>query len=97
MKTLERCVLKCADSDWTWMGLKWLRPAKHRRLGLGFVLGISALLGLPGLVLGVGLICLVFGRIDPAVALGLFAVVMMIEVPLNAVFAYYWNRRAKSY
>ena len=79
----------------TWFGLNWLRPAKHNRLGLGYILLSSLLLGLPGIAVGAGLIYLVLGRVQPSVWLWLFVLVMLIELPLNILCAYFWNRRAK--
>lgn len=95
MKTLERWVLRIADSDLTWIGLNWMRPAKESRLGIGYLLFSSFLLGLPGIAVGAGTIYLLFGRVVPGVWLALFVFAMMFELPLHIVFAHYWNRRAE--
>lgn len=95
MSALENWVLKVADHDLTWIGLGWLRPAKAQRVGLVYVLLSSVLLGLPGFVVGAGLICLFLERVEPRVWLGLFLLVMVVEVPLHLVFARFWNRRAE--
>jgi ABC-type Fe3+ transport system permease subunit len=94
MKALEHWVLRIADSDVTWIGLNWLRPPKHHRIGHRTVLLSSVLLGLPGIAVGAGLIYLFLGRIEPSVWLSLFVLVMMFELPMNALFARYWNQRA---
>jgi hypothetical protein len=96
MHWLERLTLRVADSDWTWVGLNWLRPHKHRRLGPADIIGSSIVHGLPGVAAGTALIALVVGRIDLSVCLWLLLVVMMIELPLNLLFAHFWNRRAKN-
>ncbi len=96
MKTLEHWVLRVADSDLTWFGLNWLRPARHDRIGLGYILVSSVLLGLPGLAVGTGMIYLALGRVGLSVWLSLFALVMLVEVPLHFLFAHFWNQRAKS-
>jgi hypothetical protein len=95
MGTWENWVLKVADHDLTWIGLGWLRPAKEQHVGPAYVLFSSILLGLPGFVVGVGLIYLFLGRVESRVWLGLFLLVMIVEVPLHLVFAYFWNRRAE--
>jgi len=95
MNTVEHWFLRVADSDMTWFGLNWLRPAKHNRLSLGYILLSSILLGLPGIALGAGMIYLVFDRVDPSVWLSLFVLAMMIELPLHILFAHFWNRRAE--
>jgi len=96
MKTLEHWVLRIADSDVTWIGLNWLRPAKHHRIGFGYILLSSILLGLPGIAAGIGLIYLVLGRVEPRVWLSLFVLVVMCELVLHILFAHYWNQRAKN-
>jgi hypothetical protein len=96
MRALEHWVLRVADSDWTWLGLNWLRPAKHDRAGPGYILLSSILLSLPGIAVGGGLIYLAFGRVEAGVWLWLFAVVMMVELPLHILFAHFWNRRAEA-
>ena len=95
MKALEHWILRIADHDVTWCGLNWLRPAKHERVGQGYILLSSILLGLPGIAVGAGIIYLVIGRVDPSVWLSLFVLVMTIELPLHILFAHFWNRRAE--
>lgn len=95
MNTLEHWILRIADSDVTWFGLSSLRPAKHDRVGHGYILLSSILCGLPGVVVGGGLICLVMGRVDWKVWVWMFVMVTLFELPLNLLFAHYWNRRAK--
>jgi hypothetical protein len=94
MKSLEHCVLRIADNDMTWFGLNWLRPAKQKRLGPGYIVSSSILLGLPGVFVGAGLIYLAFGQVTPGVWLGLFVLVTTIELTLHILFARFWNRRA---
>jgi hypothetical protein len=94
MKALEQWVLRIADSDLTWYGFNWLRPAKHERVGLGYILFCSILLGLPGIAVGAGGIYLILGRVDPDVWLWLFVLVVSVELVLHILFAYFWNRRA---
>lgn len=94
MKSIERWVFRIADSDATWVGLGWMRPARHERVGLGYILFSSLLLGLPGLALGAGLIYWFMGRVGPQVWLSLLLLVMLVEFPLHCLFAHYWNRRA---
>lgn len=96
MKALGRWVLRVADNDKTWFGLNWLRPAKRDRLSPGYILFSSVLLGLPGITVGVGLIYLFLGRVEPRVWLWLFVLVMLVELPLHILFAYFWNRRAEA-
>jgi hypothetical protein len=96
MKAIEHLVLRVADSDLTWFGFGWLRPAKQQPVGFGYVLFSSVLLGLPGIGVGVGLIYWFLGRVEPRVWLAMFALVMMVELPLHVLFAHYWNRRAAS-
>lgn len=94
MRTLEYWVLRVADSNMTWVGLNWLRPAKHHRISLGYILLSSFFLGLPGIVVGAGMIFLAFGKLQTNVLLSMFALVMAIELPLHILYAHYWNRRA---
>lgn len=94
MKALEHWVLRIADSDMTWYGFNWLRPARNQRVGLCYILFCSFLLGLPGIVLGAGAIYLFFGRVDADAWLMLFVLVMPVELALHILFAHYWNRRA---
>jgi hypothetical protein len=94
MKTLEQWVLRIADSDATWLGLKWLRPDRHQRIRMGYILMSSFLLGLPGVAVGASLIWWFAGRVQPGLWLALFAFVMMLELPLHVFFAHFWNRRA---
>lgn len=94
MNTIEQWCLRCADKDSTWMGLSWLRPAKDTRVGAGYVLMSSLLLGIPGIALGAGAIYLALGMVEMKVWAFLFALVMAVEIGLHAVFAYAWNRRA---
>jgi hypothetical protein len=96
MMSVEQWFLRVADSDWTWVGLNWLRPPKDKRLGFGYIVVSSVALGLPDIVAGVTLIALVAGRIDLTVCLWLLLVASTLELLLNLLFAYYWNRRAKS-
>ena len=94
MKMIEHWVLRIADSDLTWVGLGWLRPAKHQSLHLGYILFSSFLLGLPGIFAGAGFIYLWLRSVSLEVWLALFVFAMLVEVPLHLVFAHYWNRRA---
>jgi hypothetical protein len=94
MKTIERWVLRISDSDWTWCGFGWMRPAKHQRLGLPYLLFSSVLLGLPGIVVGIGALFLVFGKVELQVCGWIFAAVVLVELLLHLVFAHYWNGRA---
>jgi hypothetical protein len=94
MKALEYWTLRIADSDVTWFGLNWLRPARHVRVGYGYVLFSSICLGLPGIAVGAGIVYLVLGRVDPGVWLAMFVMVMLVELPLHILFAHFWNRRA---
>lgn len=96
MAALEQWVLRIADSDATWCGLGWLRPARHRHLGPAYILISSLLLGLPGIALGGGLVFLTLGHVEPALWLTMFGLVMLIELPLHILFAHYWNRRANA-
>jgi len=95
MRVIERWVLRVADSDLTWCGFNWMRPAKDRRLGQGYILFSSVLLGLPGVALGAGAIYLFFGGVEFAVFLALFSLATMFELLLHAPFAHYWNKRAR--
>ena len=95
MKTLECWVLRCADSDMTWVGLNWLRPATHDHIGTGYILLSSLLLGLPGIIAGADMLYLVFGQVQASVWLSLIMLVLAVETLLHLVFAIYWNRRAR--
>src|SRR5690349_16370193 len=95
MDTLEHWVLSVADHNLTWVGLGWLRPAKEQHVGPAYVLFSSVLLGLPGLLVGAGMIYLFLGRVEIRVWVGLFLLVMIVELPLHVLFARFWNRRAK--
>ncbi len=94
MKSLEHWILRIADCDATWIGFGWLRPAKQQHIGFGYILFSSVLLGLPGVAVGAGLIYWFLGRVEPRVWLVMFALVMLVELPLHLLFAHYWNRRA---
>jgi len=96
MKQLEHWVLRIADSDLTWIGFNWMRPAKQRRIGFGYIVFSSFLLALPGIAVGAGLLYVVRGQVEPKVWLALFAMAMAVDLALHAVFAHYWNRRAAS-
>ena len=87
-------MLRIADSNATWFGLGWLRPAKHEHIGYGYILFSSILLGLPGVALGGGLVYWFLGRVAPAVWLSMFVLALLVELPLHALFAHFWNRRA---
>ncbi len=98
MKTntrLQNWIYRITDSDKTWYGLGWMRPEKHTHLGPGYIILASILLGLPGITVGAGFIYLVLGQVTPGAWLWLFALALLIELPLNIVVAYYWNQRAK--
>jgi hypothetical protein len=94
MKTFESWYLRVADSDLTWYGFNWMRPAKGRRLGLGYIVFSSVVLGLPGVALGIGAIYLFLGRVEVKTCLAVFALATMFELLLHAPFAHYWNKRA---
>ena len=96
MKSLEHWILRIADCDATWIGFGWLRPAKQQHIGFGYILFSSVLLGLPGVAVGAGLIYWFLGRVEPRVWLVMFALVLLVELPLHLLFAHYWNRRAAS-
>ena len=96
MKALEHWVLRIADSDATWFGLGWLRPAKHACVGYWYILFSSILLGLPGVIVGAGLIYLFLGTVQPQVWLWMLLLALLVELPLHCLFAHFWNRRAKS-
>jgi hypothetical protein len=95
MNGIERRVLQLADSDWTWVGFNWLRPAKEQRVGYAYLCLSSLLLGLPGLGLGAALLLIVFGSIDPRVWLGMVGLVLTVEFVLHCLFAVCWNRRVQ--
>ena len=94
MKTFERLVLRVADCDWNWIGLGWLRPAKDARVGIGYIIGSSILLGLPGVVVGASMLYFAFGRVSLGAWLVLFVAATMVDLLLHIVFAHFWNRRA---
>lgn len=94
MRTIEHWVLRIADCNATWFGFGWLRPAKQQHIGPGYILFSSVLLGLPGFAVGAGLIYWFLGHVEPRVWLAIFALVMVVELPLHILFAHYWNRRA---
>lgn len=96
MKAIEHWVLRIADSDATWFGLGWLRPAKHERIGFWYILFSSILLGLPGVAVGATLIHLFLGQVELRVWLTMFLLVLLFELPLNCLYARFWNRRAKA-
>ena len=76
------------------MGLSWLRPARDARVGTGYIVGSSILLGLPGVGVGAALLYFAFGKVSPGAWLALFAAATMMELMLHIAFAHYWNRRA---
>lgn len=84
-----------ADHDLTWVGLNWLRPAKHQRIGYAYVLWMSFILGLPGVLAGAALLFAFVGRVAPEAWCTLFLLVMALQVPMNLIFARVWNRRAR--
>jgi len=94
MKTIKRCFFRVADSDWTWIGLSWLRPAKDAHIGIGYIMGSSILLGLPGIGAGAAMLYFAFGRVSLGTWLLLFVAATMVELLLHIVFAHFWNRRA---
>ena len=96
MKHFEHWVLRIADSDLTWIGFNWMRPAREKRIGVGYILFSSVLLALPGIAVGAGLLYVLRGSVEPKVWLALFSLAMAIDLSLHAVFAHYWNRRAAS-
>lgn len=96
MNTIERWVLRTTDSDACWIGLGWLRPDKSQRIGVLRMLFTSFVLGLPGVVLGVGLVYVALGKVDPGLCLFFLGLAMLVEVPLHVIWAHYWNRRAKT-
>jgi hypothetical protein len=95
MKAIEYWFLRIADSDATWFGLGWLRPAKHKCVGLWYIIFSSILLGIPGVVAGAALIYLFFRRVELHLWLAMFLLVLCFELPMHGLFAYFWNRRAK--
>ncbi len=94
MKTIESWVLRISDSDWTWKGFGWMRPRKQERIGPWYILFGSVLLGLPGIVVGIGMLFLAFGKVGLETCGVIAAGVVLVEVLLHSVFAHYWNRRA---
>ena len=95
MRSIEHWVLRIADSDATWFGLGWLRPARHECVGYYYILFSSVLLGLPGVLVGAGVVYLFLGTVEPRVWLWMFLLVLIFELPLHCLFAHFWNRRAK--
>jgi len=89
-------MLRIADHDLTWVGLNWLRPAKHQRIGSCYVLLSSILLGLPGVAAGAGLLYLILGRVQPGEWVALFGIACLAELTLHILFAHYWNKRAEN-
>lgn len=96
MKAIEHWVFRIVDSDATWIGLGWLRPAKHERVSFWHIIFSSILLGLPGVMVGAGLIYLFIGRVEQEVWLTMFLLVLCFELLMHGLFAHYWNRRAKT-
>ncbi len=96
MKVIESWVLRIADNDRTWIGLGWLRPSKHQRLGCDYILFSSLLLSLPGIAVGAGLIWYFLGNVEPQIWLMLFLITTTVELLLHGLFAHYWNRRANT-
>jgi hypothetical protein len=94
MKTIERCFLRVADSDWNWIGFNWLRPVKDVRIGIGYIIGSSILLGLPCIGVGAAMLYFVFGRVSFGTWFFLFVAATMVEMLLHIVLAHFWNRRA---
>lgn len=94
MKTIERWFQQIGDSDWTWIGFGWMRPAKEDRIGPGYVIGSSLLLGLPGIGVGAAMLYLIFGRVSPVAWSILFGAATAFELVLHILFARFWNRRA---
>ena len=94
MKTIERLFLQVADCDWTWIGLSWLRPAKDVRIGIGYIIGSSILLGLPGVGAGATMLYFAFGGVSLGAWLFLFVAATMVQLLLHIVCAHFWNRRA---
>jgi hypothetical protein len=94
MSTVRQWVLRIADSDLTWIGFNWMRPAKSHRVGWAYLLFSSVLLGLPGFVVGVSALYLFFGHVNAVTLAIVFAFVMAVELPLHMLFAHYWNERA---
>lgn len=94
MKSFGHWVLRVTDSDACWFGLGWLRPAKSDRIGPLRLLISSIILGLPAVLLGVGLIYWFVGRVELEVCLVLFALALCTELLLHAIWAFFWNRRA---
>lgn len=96
VRSIEHWVLRIADSDATWFGLGWLRPAKHERLGSWYLLFSSILLGLPGVGVGAGMLYWFLGRVPLVAWIWLSLLALLVELPLHALFGHYWNRRAAS-
>jgi hypothetical protein len=94
MKTIERWFFGVADSDWNWIGLSWLRPAKDARIGIGYVIGSSILLGLPSIGAGAAMLYFTCGRVSLGTWLFLIVAATMAQLLLHTIFAHFWNRRA---
>lgn len=74
-----------------------MRPAKHQRIGVGYILLSSLFLSLPGIAVGAALLSwLRQERVEAKAWLTLFALAMAVALSLHALFAHYWNRRATS-
>jgi hypothetical protein len=71
-----------------------MRPHKESRVGFAYLFASSVFLGLPGVVVGAGLIYFVVGSVVPEFWLALWAIVLGVEFVLHGLFGYYWNRRA---
>ena len=94
MSAFERWFFRIADSDACWYGLGWLRPAKTESVGPLWIMAASVILGLPGVGVGIGLIYLVLGTVQPEVCWGIFLAVTLVELVLHVISAYFWNKRA---
>jgi hypothetical protein len=94
MERFERWFYRVADSDVSWYGFQWLRPAKTERVGPGRIVLSSIILGLPGAGAGIGLIYFILGSITPATCGVIFSAVTLVELALHVVWAHYWNKRA---
>lgn len=71
-----------------------MRPKQEERVGFLYVLFSSMLLGLPGIVVGIGALFVVFGTVGLRTCGLIFGSVVLFEMLLHLVFAHYWNRRA---
>jgi hypothetical protein len=94
MKTIKRWFLQVADSDWNWIGFSRLRPVKDACISIGYIIGSSILLGLPGIGVGAAMLYFVFGRVSFGAWLFLFVAATMTELLLHIVLAHFWNQRA---